>query len=69
MTILVGYAPSKAADAALDTALDIARSTGERVVVVNAGPGGEHRARLNFATSPEILEEAVRRIGDAVATL
>ena len=39
MTILVGYAPSKAADAALDTALDIARSTGEHVVVVNAGPG------------------------------
>ena len=33
------------------------------------GPGGEHRARLNFATSPTILEEAVRRIGDAVATL
>ena len=45
MTILVGYAPSKAADAALDTALDIARSTGERVVVVNAGPGGEHRTK------------------------
>ena len=31
MTILVGYAPSKAADAALDTALDIARSTGEQL--------------------------------------
>ncbi|MCV7527692.1 universal stress protein [Micrococcus luteus] len=45
MTILVGYAPSTAADAALDTALDIARSTGERVVVVNAGPGGEHRTK------------------------
>ena len=45
MTILVGYAPSKSADAALDTALDIARSTGERVVVVNAGPGGEHRTK------------------------
>ena len=45
MTILVGYAPSKAADAALDTALDITRSTGEHVVVVNAGPGGEHRTK------------------------
>lgn len=43
MTILVGYAPSQTADAALAKALDIARSTGERVVVVNAGPGGEHR--------------------------
>ena len=31
------------------------------------GPGGEHKARLNFATSPEILEEAVERIGAAVA--
>lgn len=36
---------------------------------VDFGPGGEHRARMNFATSPEILEEAVRRIGDAVASL
>lgn len=31
------------------------------------GPGGEHKARLNFATSPAILEEAVERIGAAVA--
>ena len=36
---------------------------------VDFGPGGEHRARMNFATSPEILEEAVRRIGDAIETL
>ena len=36
---------------------------------VDFGPGGEHRARLNFATSPEILEEAVRRMGGAVAKL
>ncbi|MDK8823309.1 aminotransferase class I/II-fold pyridoxal phosphate-dependent enzyme [Corynebacterium coyleae] len=33
------------------------------------GPGGEHRARMNFATSPEILQEAVRRIGDAIDAL
>ncbi len=33
------------------------------------GPGGEHKARLNFATSPEILQEAVERIGAAVAEL
>jgi cystathionine beta-lyase len=26
------------------------------------GTGGKHHARLNFATSPEILEEAVTRI-------
>ncbi|WP_165164251.1 MalY/PatB family protein [Corynebacterium qintianiae] len=30
------------------------------------GPGGEHKARLNFATSPEILREAVDRIASAV---
>ena len=36
---------------------------------VDFGPGGEHRARMNFATSPEILAEAVRRIGGAVAKL
>ncbi|MBA4504572.1 aminotransferase class I/II-fold pyridoxal phosphate-dependent enzyme [Corynebacterium sanguinis] len=30
------------------------------------GPGGEHKARLNFATSPAILEEAVDRIAEAV---
>ena len=36
---------------------------------VDFGPGGEHRARMNFATSPEILQEAVKRIGDAIDTL
>lgn len=30
------------------------------------GPGGEHKARLNFATSPAILEEATARISEAV---
>lgn len=30
------------------------------------GPGGEHKARLNFATSPEILREAVDRIAAAI---
>ncbi|QPK82820.1 aminotransferase class I/II-fold pyridoxal phosphate-dependent enzyme [Corynebacterium qintianiae] len=30
------------------------------------GSGGEHKARLNFATSPEILREAVDRIASAV---
>lgn len=33
------------------------------------GPGGEHKARLNFATSPEILEEAVDRIAEAIRLL
>ncbi|MCT1556381.1 aminotransferase class I/II-fold pyridoxal phosphate-dependent enzyme [Corynebacterium sanguinis] len=30
------------------------------------GTGGEHKARLNFATSPAIVEEAVDRIAEAV---
>lgn len=51
MTILVAYAPSETAKAALATALDVARTTGESVVVVNAGPGGEHR-------TPSLVTEA-----------
>ena len=31
------------------------------------GTGGAGHARLNFATSPDILEEAVRRIADALS--
>lgn len=33
------------------------------------GPGGEHKARLNFATSPDILRDAIDRIGAAVRTI
>ncbi len=33
------------------------------------GPGGERRARMNFATSPEILKEAVERIAAAVRAI
>ncbi|MCP1386861.1 aminotransferase class I/II-fold pyridoxal phosphate-dependent enzyme [Corynebacterium sp. TA-R-1] len=33
---------------------------------VDFGPGGEHKARLNFATSPQILKEAVERIAQAI---
>nr|WP_309221689.1 aminotransferase class I/II-fold pyridoxal phosphate-dependent enzyme [Streptomyces sp. Act143] len=32
------------------------------------GPGGEGHVRLNFATSPDILTEAVRRMGTALGT-
>lgn len=54
MTILVGYAPRAEARAALNKAIDVARSTGERIVVVNAGPGGEHK-------SSNLLNEAQQR--------
>ncbi|MFC7403359.1 universal stress protein [Citricoccus sp. GCM10030269] len=43
MTILVGYTPSKQSRAALAEAIRIARTTQENLLVVNAGPGGEHR--------------------------
>lgn len=43
MTILVGYTASRESKAALDEAIRIARLTGEGLLVVNAGPGGEHR--------------------------
>lgn len=33
---------------------------------VDFGPGGEHKARMNFATSPEILQQAVERIAQAI---
>ena len=32
------------------------------------GAGGEHHVRLNFATSPEILAEAVERMSAAIRT-
>ena len=34
---------------------------------VTFGEGGAHQARMNFATSPEILEEAIDRIATAIA--
>ena len=40
MTILVAYAPRPEGQAALDKGLEIAKRRGERLVVVNAGPGG-----------------------------
>ena len=43
MTILVGYTASKESKAALEEAIRIARSTHEGLLVVNAGPGGEHK--------------------------
>ena len=36
---------------------------------VTFGPGGEHCARLNFATSEQILAEAIGRIAEAFARI
>lgn len=43
MTILVGYTASRESKAALQEAIRIARLTHERLLVVNAGPGGVHQ--------------------------
>jgi len=40
MTILVAYVPRPEGQAALDKGLEIAKRRQERLVVVNAGPGG-----------------------------
>jgi nucleotide-binding universal stress UspA family protein len=40
MTILVAYVPRPEGQAALDKGIEIAKNTGERLVVVNASPGG-----------------------------
>jgi nucleotide-binding universal stress UspA family protein len=42
MTILVAYAPRPEGQAALDSGLEIAKRRNERLVVVNASPGGTH---------------------------
>jgi nucleotide-binding universal stress UspA family protein len=43
MTILVGYTASNESKAALAEAIRIARIAREDLLVVNAGPGGEHK--------------------------
>jgi nucleotide-binding universal stress UspA family protein len=43
MTILVGYTASNESRAALAEAIRIARIAHEDLLVVNAGPGGEHK--------------------------
>ncbi len=41
MTILVAYVPRPEGQAALDKGLEVARERGERLLVVNASPGGQ----------------------------
>ncbi len=43
MTIVVGYVPRRQGLAALEAAVSESARTGERLVVVNAGPDGEAR--------------------------
>ncbi|NUL45893.1 universal stress protein [Cellulosimicrobium funkei] len=55
MTVLVGYTASRESKAALQEAIRIARSTQEGLLVVNAGPGGEHRHE-SMVTEDQQLE-------------
>ena len=53
MTILVAYVPRPEGRAALDKGIEIARSQGERLVVVNASPGG-HQEDPSMADVPDV---------------
>lgn len=58
MTIIVGYTESAASKAALDFGLDLAAKLSMNVVVVNAGPGSEHRAESELTRAEtEQLEQ------------
>lgn len=53
MTILVAYVPRPEGHAALAAGIDLARQRSERLVVVNAGPGGQHED-ASVADAPEV---------------
>lgn len=52
MTVLVAYAPRPEGRAAVAKGIEIARQTGEKLVVVNAGPGGTQLGAA-FAEAPD----------------
>jgi len=53
VTILVAYVPRPEGQAALDKGIEIAKSRGERLVVVNASPGG-HQEDPSMADVPDV---------------
>ncbi len=58
MTIIVGYKASDAAKAALDFGLKLGAKLSMRVIVVNAGPGSEHRSESQLTrVQAEQLEQ------------
>ena len=63
MTILVAYVPRPEGLAALDKAIEIATNNKERLVVVNAGPGGRQED-ANIVNGYE-----VERVEERLATL
>jgi nucleotide-binding universal stress UspA family protein len=62
MTILVAYAPRPEGMAALDKGIEIAKERNERLLVVNAGPGG----RAEDETVADTLEvERLQKLLDS----
>lgn len=58
MTIIVGYTESDASKAALDFGLELAAKLSMNLVVVNAGPGSEHRSETQLTRAEsEQLEQ------------
>jgi nucleotide-binding universal stress UspA family protein len=64
MTILLAYAPRPEGQAALDKALQLAKQNNERLVVVNASPGGHKEdPSLAFAWDIERITEQIEKAG------
>jgi nucleotide-binding universal stress UspA family protein len=64
MTILVAYVPRPEGQAALDKGMEIAKRRNERLVVVNASPGGaKEDASMADATDVERVEKLLRDAG------
>lgn len=58
MTMIVGYTDSDASKAALDFGLELAAKLSMKLVVVNAGPGSEHRSETELTRAQaEQLEQ------------
>ena len=64
MTILVAYVPRPEGHAALAAGIDISRQRSERLLVVNAGPGGMQED-ASVANAPEVerIEKMLREAG------
>ena len=57
MTILVAYAPRPEGQAAVDKGIEIAKRRNERLMVVNATPGGGDDASMASAQDAERIEK------------
>jgi nucleotide-binding universal stress UspA family protein len=63
MTILVAYVPRPEGRAALDKGIEIATERNERLVIVNAGPGGQHEdPTVINGYEAETVEERLRTL-------